>query len=293
MNALALARVSVGERKTLIRSLSLNTLSQCPSRSSPLGFSATFSSIPVSGRLPMTKHLTRNNATCFCLSERNRHTDGSLFLLEKMLNGTVEPLLTMTSSESNIQSNQSASKRSKMKASSLGANASMTSQHSTINNDNRIKFIDMLVCGSCQQDFQLSDIVKFIEHKAKCGNKENKRKIPYFLSHRRPREGDNDDEDDDDDEDEESHHEDNTSGSETENQIHLPAHQRNSSQKQSELSKTLIDASANTSNSTSNSPFSICQTRRHLFLIRLAEPYNFQCSQCGDVYSTGNDRSDE
>ena len=245
----------------------------------------------------MTKHSTRNNATCFCLSKENRHTDDSLFLLlllEKMLNGTVEPLLTMTSSESNIQSNQSASKRSKMKASSLGANASMTSQHSTINNDNRIKFIDMLVCGSCQQDFQLSDIVKFIEHKAKCGNKENKRKIPYFLSQRRPREGDNDDEDDDDDEDEESHHEDNTSGSETENQTHFPAHQRNSSQKQSELSKTLVDASANTSNSTSNSQFCFCQTRRHLFLplLRLAEPYNFQCSQCGDVYSTGKDRSD-
>ena len=150
----------------------------------------------------------------------------------------------------------------------------------------------MLVCGSCQQDFQLSDIVKFIEHKAKCGNKENKRKIPYFLSHRRPREGDNDDEDDDDDEDEESHHEDNTSGSETENQIHFHAPQRNSSQKQSELSKTLVDASANTSNSTSNAQFSFRQTRRHLFLVRLAEPYNFQCSQCGDVYSTGKDRSD-
>jgi len=130
-----------------------------------------------------------------------------------MLNGTVEPLLTMTSStnrlmsmtktngDSNTNNNDTSSKRSTMKTSSLGMVSSMNSNNnnSSINNDNRIKFIDMLVCGSCQQDFQLSDIVKFIEHKAICGNKENKRKIPYFLSQRRQREGDDDDEDDDDD----------------------------------------------------------------------------------------------
>jgi hypothetical protein len=205
-----------------------------------------------------------------------------------MLNGTVEPLLTMTSStnrfmpmimsnnERNIHSNGTSSKRSSMKASSRRANASTNSNHSTVNNDNRIKFIDMLVCGSCQQDFQLSDIVKFIEHKAICGNKENKMKMPYFQSQRRARQDDDDDYDDDDDgdddddndnndyggngnQDSKSRPEDHSSASETENHLHLHqqhsqsySHQANASQKHSAFSKVLVDASANTLNSTSN-----------------------------------------
>ena len=139
-----------------------------------------------------------------------------------MLNGTVEPLLAMNGSNNRFVSrtminadnqnniNEASSKRSSMKtAPSLfdlppsvdnNSNASM-------NNDNRIKFTDILVCGSCQQDFQLSDIVKFIEHKAKCGNKENKQHIPYHFPQRRKRtrdgnQGVDDDEDDDDEEDE-------------------------------------------------------------------------------------------
>jgi hypothetical protein len=110
----------------------------------------------------------------------------------------------------------------------------------------------MLVCGSCQQDFQLSDIVKFIEHKAVCGNKENKRKIPYFLSQRRQREGgdDDDDADDDDDDDEDkSQQSGNSSGNENEHNIHH-SHRQQLSQKKSTFPKVLVDASANTLNST-------------------------------------------
>jgi hypothetical protein len=181
-----------------------------------------------------------------------------------MLNGTVEPMLTMTSStnrlismvktngDSNTNNNDTSSKRSTMKTSSLGMMSSMNSNNnnnndSSINNDNRIKFIDMLVCGSCQQDFQLSDILKFIEHKAICGNKENKRKIPYFLSQRRQREGDDDDYgDDDDDEDEDkSQQSGNSSGNENEHNIHH-SHRQQLSQKQSTFPKVLVDASANT-----------------------------------------------
>ena len=119
--------------------------------------------------------------------------------------------------------------------------------------DNRIKFIDMLVCGSCQQDFQLSDIIKFIEHKAVCGNKENKQKIPYHYPRRhRRREDDNDDEyDEDEDENERSHPSGHSSESESENNNypHQHHHQR-ASQKQTKLSKVLVDASANTLNNT-------------------------------------------
>jgi TATA-binding protein-associated factor Taf7 len=174
-----------------------------------------------------------------------------------MLNGSVEPLLAMISSsnrltshnDSNTNSNGSSSRRSAMKGSALARLSALNTSHSTVNNDNRIKFVDMLVCGSCQQDFQLSDIVKFIEHKASCGNKENRRKIPYFLSQRPAREGDNDDEDDEDDDEEgKSQHGDNCSGSETENHFHS----RHLNEKQSSLSKVLVDASANTLNSTSN-----------------------------------------
>ncbi|CAM4904424.1 unnamed protein product [Rotaria socialis] len=215
-----------------------------------------------------------------------------------MLNGTVEPLLNLSSSTNRLKStmktngssstnnNDISSKRSTMKtsspSSSIGILSSMNSNNnnnnSSINNDNRIKFVDMLVCGSCQQDFQLSDIIKFIEHKAICGNKENKRKIPYFLSQRRQRKGDNDDEDDDydddDDEDNEIDDEDksqlstNSSGNENEHDTHHSHHHHQMTlKKQSTLSKVLVDAGANTLNSTN-------------------EPYNFECSQCGDVYST-------
>jgi hypothetical protein len=183
-----------------------------------------------------------------------------------MLNGTAEPLLTMTSStnrlmsmmmpngDSNTNNNETLSKRSAMKTSSLGLISSMNNN----NNDNRIKFIDMLVCGSCQQDFQLSDIVKFIEHKAICGNKENKRKIPYFLSQPRQREGDNDDDDDEDDDDDDYNDDEdksqqtgNLNRRENENNIH----RQQLSQKQSTFSKVLVDASANTLNSTSKANF--------------------------------------
>jgi hypothetical protein len=178
-----------------------------------------------------------------------------------MLNGTVEPLLTMTSSpnrlmsiaktngDSNSTNNDTSSKRSTMKASSLGTVSSMNS-----NNDNRIKFIDMLICGSCQQDFQLSDILKFIEHKAICGNKENKRKIPYFLSQRRRRrEGDDEDydeeeEDDDEEEEEEedkSQQDGNSSGNENERNMHQ-SHRQQSSQKQLQSPKALAHTSGNT-----------------------------------------------
>jgi len=184
-----------------------------------------------------------------------------------MLNGTVEPLRIMTSStnrlismmktngENDTNNNDTSSKRSVIKSSSLGMVTSVNSNNnnnSSINNDNRIKFVDMLVCGSCQQDFQLSDIVKFIEHKAICGNKENKRKIPYFLSQQRQREGDNDDDDDEDDEDndeDKSQQSGNSSGNE--HNIHH-SHRQQLSQKQSTFPKVLVDASANTLNSTSN-----------------------------------------
>jgi hypothetical protein len=176
-----------------------------------------------------------------------------------MLNGTVEPLLTMTSSttnrlmsmtktngDSNTNNSDTSSKRSTMKIASSGMMSSMNSNNNnpSINSDNRIKFVDMLVCGSCQQDFQLSDIVKFIEHKAICGNKENKRKIPYFLSQRRQREGGDDDDDDDDDDDEEDKSQQSGNSSGNENEHH--SNRQQLSQKQSKYSKVLVDASANT-----------------------------------------------
>jgi hypothetical protein len=197
-----------------------------------------------------------------------------------MLNGTVEPLLTMNSSNNRLMSimmtngdsnsnNETLSKRSSTKGTSLLD--VMSSNNSSMNNDNRIKFIDMLVCGSCQQDFQLSDILKFIEHKGKCGNKENKHKIPYHYTQRRHRrKGDNGDDydDDDDDDDDKSQQSGNSSESENENNSHHQSDRQRLSQKQTTCPKVLVDASANTLNGTAS------------------EPYNFECSQCGDVYST-------
>lgn len=178
-----------------------------------------------------------------------------------MLNGTVEPLLNMTSSanrlvsiiktngDSNTNTNDISSKRTGMKTPTQGIISPMNSNNnSSMNNDNRIKFIDMLVCGSCQQDFQLSDIVKFIEHKGICGNKENKRKIPYFLSQRRQGEGDDGDDDDDeneDDDDNDGQDKSQQSGNENEHNIRH-SHRQQSSQKQSNFPKVLVDASANT-----------------------------------------------
>ena len=175
-----------------------------------------------------------------------------------MLNGTVEPLVTMTSSTnrflsmtktnggSNIHlNNDGSSKKSTVKTSSTGMMPSSMNS-SSINADNRIKFIDMLICGSCQQDFQLSDILNFIEHKATCGNKENKRKSPYFVSQQRHREGDDDDydegeyggeEDDDDDNDE--------------HRIHPSNRQHLSSQKRSQVSKVPTNSNANISQNSS------------------------------------------
>ncbi|CAF2493590.1 unnamed protein product [Rotaria sp. Silwood2] len=193
----------------------------------------------------------------------------------------------MTNGNSNSNNNEILSKRSTMKATSLFDMMSSTNSNnnSTINSDNRIKFIDILVCGSCQQDFQLSDILKFIEHKAKCRNKENKQKIPYHFPRRRRRrrrrrEGYNDDDYDDDDGDGDGDDDDydedddkiqqsgNSSESDNENNIHRHQSDRQQlSQKQKTFSKVLVDASANTLNSHS-------------------EPYNFECNECGDVYSS-------
>ena len=225
-----------------------------------------------------------------------------------MLNGTVEPLLALNNSnnrlmsiiminggDSNSYNTKTSSKRSAMKSSSLQDVMSSTNSnnHSSIDNENRIKFIDMLVCGSCQQDFQLSDIVKFIEHKAVCGNKENKQKIPYhFPQRRRRREDDNDDDcDDDDDDDDKSHQSGNSSESENGNNILHHSHQsgrQRLSQKQTTFPKVLVDASANTLKNTGKYPISSTFILNHLHIFILAEPYNFECSQCGDVYSTGN-----
>jgi hypothetical protein len=189
-----------------------------------------------------------------------------------MLNGTVEPLLTMTSSNNRLMSimmtngdsnsnnnNETSSKRSAMKASSLLEMMSSTNSNnnSSMNNDNRIKFVDMLVCGSCQQDFQLSDIVKFIEHKAKCGNKENKQKIPYhFPQHRRRRrrEGENDDDYDEDDDDDDDISQQSGNSSESENENNIP-HRQQLSKKSTVYPKVLAGASANTLNSTSKDHF--------------------------------------
>ncbi|CAF3984305.1 unnamed protein product [Rotaria magnacalcarata] len=208
-----------------------------------------------------------------------------------MVNNNVEPLLAlnsssnplmsimMTNGDGNSTNHELSSKRSAMKASSLShVKSSMNSNNnnnSPLNNDNRIKFIDMLVCGCCQQDFQLSDILKFIEHKAKCGNKENKQNIPYHFPQRRRhrREGynndcDDDDGDEDDDEDDKSQHSGNSSESDNEHNIqHHQSNRQISSQKRTKFSKVLVDASANTLNNNN-------------------EPYNFECNECGDVYST-------
>jgi len=183
-----------------------------------------------------------------------------------MLNGTVEPLLTMNGSNNRLMSimmtngdsnsnNETSSKRSSTKATSLLDVMSSTNSNNnlSINNDNRIKFIDMLVCGSCQQDFQLSDILKFIEHKGKCGNKENKHKIPYhYPQRRRRRKGDNgdDDYDDDDDDDDKSQQSGNSSESENENTPHHQSDRQRLSHKQKTSSKALVNASANTLNGT-------------------------------------------
>ena len=158
--------------------------------------------------------------------------------------------MTKTNGDSNTNNNDTSSKRSTMKSASTRMMPSMNSNNSSsLNNDNRIKFIDMLVCGSCQQDFQLSDIVKFIEHKAICGNKENKRKIPYFLSQGRRGDGDNDDEDDEDDDDgddeeDKSQQSGNSSGNENERRIHQS--QATSKKQSSHFPKVLVGANANT-----------------------------------------------
>jgi hypothetical protein len=179
-----------------------------------------------------------------------------------------------------------------MKIASSGMMSSMNSNNNnpSINSDNRIKFVDMLVCGSCQQDFQLSDIVKFIEHKAICGNKENKRKIPYFLSQRRQREGGDDDDDDDDDDDEEDKSQQSGNSSGNENEHH--SNRQQLSQKQSKYSKVLVDASANTLHNSGIHNNDLFEEKKNtpLILLLLVEPYNFECSRCGDVYSTGKNQ---
>ena len=182
-----------------------------------------------------------------------------LLFLEGMLNGTVEPLLTMSSENNRLMSitmtngesnsnNETSSKRSAAKATALlnMIPSTNSNNNSSMNSDNRIKFIDMLVCGSCQQDFQLSDILKFIEHKGQCGNKENKHRIPYHFPQRRHRrKGDNgDDYDDDDDDDDKSQQSGNSSESENE------SNRQRLSQNQTEFPKVLVDAGANTSNGT-------------------------------------------
>ena len=216
-----------------------------------------------------------------------------------MLNGTVEPLLTMLNSsnhrsmsrmmnngDSNETIKETPAKRTAMKASSLLDLVSPANHNSNTsnNNDNRIKFIDMLVCGSCQQDFQLSDIVKFIEHKAKCGNKENKQNIPYHFPQRHARrqreEGDhdNDEEEEEDDEDDDERSRPGHPSTDREFEQHTR-------QKQESPSKVLMDTSGNALNNSGT----LTTLVNIIALIRLlaAEPYNFKCSQCGDIYSTG------
>ena len=229
-----------------------------------------------------------------------------------MLNGIVEPLLTvnsssnrlislmMTKGDSNSNSNEVLSRKSTMKTPSSSEQMTSTSSNnnSSLNSDNRIKFVDMLICGSCQQDFQLSDILNFIEHKTKCGNKENRQNIPYHFPQRRRRrrrggrDGDHDDaeEEDDDDEDEDddkSQRSGNSTESESENSKRNHQAQRQKlPDKRATTPKVLIDASANSLNSPGK------ETLRFHFdvdLCHLAEPYNFECNQCGDIYSTGND----
>lgn len=166
-----------------------------------------------------------------------------------MLNGIVEPLLTMTSNTNRLMSimmtngesnsnNETSSKRSSRKTTfspDVIASPNSNNNSSSTNNDNRIKFIDMLICGSCQQDFQLSDILKFIEHKGQCGNKENKHKIPYHFPQRRHRRQGNMDEDD------ESQQSGNSSESDNEN------HPRPSlSHKQTTSAKVFVDTNAKT-----------------------------------------------
>jgi len=205
-----------------------------------------------------------------------------------MLNGTVEPLLNRSSSgnhrsmsrimangdsnsnvnetsasSSTFSSTSSSSKRPTMKNTTLVDVESSTNipthTNNSMNNDNRIKFIDMLVCGSCQQDFQLSDIVKFIEHKAKCGNKENKPNIPYHYPQRGQRQGEGDDDDEEEGDDEEAEDDDHDIESQT--------RQQKSLEEQTNSSKILVDNNRNASNNS-------------------VEPYNFKCSQCGNIYRT-------
>lgn len=211
-----------------------------------------------------------------------------------MLNGIVEPLLTMNSSTNRLMSimmnngennsnNEISSKRSSRKTTfspDTIASPNSNNNNSSTNNDNRIKFIDMLVCGSCQQDFQLSDILKFIEHKGQCGNKENKHKIPYHFPQRRHRRKGNMGGGGGDDDDDESQQSGNSSESDSENNPRQPL-----SHKQTTSAKVPVDASANTFTGTGRS--NICLLT-YEYLSILGEPYNFECSQCGDVYSTGN-----
>ena len=203
-----------------------------------------------------------------------------------MLNGIVEPLLTMNSNTNRLMSimmnngennsnNEISSKRSSRKTTT--SPDTIASPNSNNNNDNRIKFIDMLVCGSCQQDFQLSDILKFIEHKGQCGNKENKHKIPYHFPQRRHRRTGNMGGGDDDDESQQSG---NSSESDNENNPRQPL-----LHKQTTTAKVLVDTSASPLTGTGRS--NICLLT-YEYLSILGEPYNFECSQCGDVYSTGN-----
>ena len=185
----------------------------------------------------------------------------------------------------------SPSKRTTAKSTTLADVESSTNipnnSNNSLNNDNRIKFIDMLVCGSCQQDFQLSDIVKFIEHKAKCGNKENKPNIPYHYPQRRRRqgEGDDDEEEGDDEEDEDDDHE-----------FESQHRQQKAPEEKSNPAKILADTNGhrlNNSGEYKNSSLSSPQCpptfALHLFI---AEPYNFKCSQCGDIYRTGRSFSE-
>ncbi|CAF0744197.1 unnamed protein product, partial [Didymodactylos carnosus] len=102
----------------------------------------------------------------------------------------------------------------------------------TCSNDNRLKFVDILVCGSCQQDFQLSDIVQFIQHKMRCGNKEN---IPCLMQCHSSHQSD---EDNDIDEQEDV---DNSKMNEFTNNYQKKFDK-------SSCNKILVDASANTLN---------------------------------------------
>ena len=116
--------------------------------------------------------------------------------------------------------------------------------------------LNLLIClyvAHVNKIFSYRISFNLLHHKSKCGNKENKHKIPYhFPQRRRHQNGTNDDDyDDDDDEEEKSQQSGNSSESENENNIpHHQSERQRLSHKQTPLPKILVDAGATTLNGT-------------------------------------------